>query len=49
MANVDALNSAGFTDPEIATSVPASWDTSSQVRQWRFIVKGTVYTTEDET
>ena len=49
MANVDALNSAGFTDPEIATSVPASWDTPSQVRQWKFIVKGTVYTTEDET
>jgi hypothetical protein len=42
--NVDALNAAGFTDPQIATSVAMTWDRESQVRSWRFVVRGTVYT-----
>jgi len=42
--NVDTLNAAGFTDPQIATSVPTNWDAESRVRTWRFVVRGTVYT-----
>lgn len=43
-SNVDALNAAGFTDPQIATSVATNWDAESRVRTWRFVVRGTVYT-----
>jgi len=43
-SNVDTLNTAGFTDPVIATSTPTNWDAESRVRTWRFVIKGTVYT-----
>ncbi len=43
--NVDTLNVAGFTDPQISPGIPMNWDANEQIRRWKFVVKGTVYTT----
>ncbi len=43
--HVDALNAAGFTDPQISPGIPMTWDQSEEIRRWKFVVKGTVYTT----
>ena len=42
--NVDTLNAAGFTDPQISPGIPMNWDANEQIRRWKFVVKGTVYT-----
>lgn len=44
-AHVDALNAAGFTDPQIFPGIPMTWDANEQIRRWKIVVKGTVYTT----
>ena len=43
--NVDTLNTAGFTDPQISPGIPMTWDQGEEIRRWKFVVKGTVYTT----
>lgn len=43
--HVDTLNAAGFTDPQISPGIPMNWDANEQIRRWKFVVKGTVYTT----
>ena len=43
--NVDMLNAAGFTDPQVSPGIPMNWDADEQIRRWKFVVKGTVYTT----
>lgn len=43
--NVDVLNAAGFTDPQISPGIPMNWDANEQIRRWKFVIKGTVYTT----
>ena len=43
--HVDMLNAAGFTDPQISPGIPMTWDQSEEIRRWKFVVKGTVYTT----
>lgn len=43
--NVDVLNAAGFTDPQISPGISMTWDRSEEVRRWKFVIKGTVYTT----
>ncbi|HKM25266.1 MAG TPA: hypothetical protein VJY40_06465 [Corynebacterium sp.] len=43
--NVDTLNAAGFTDPQMSPGIPMNWDANEQIRRWKFVVKGTVYTT----
>ncbi len=42
--NVDVLNAAGFTDPQISPGISMTWDRSEEVRRWKIVVKGTVYT-----
>lgn len=43
--HVDVLNAAGFTDPQISPGISMTWDQSEEIRRWKFVVKGTVYTT----
>ncbi len=43
--NVDVLNAAGFTDPQMSPGISMTWDRSEEVRRWKIVVKGTVYTT----
>lgn len=42
--NVDMLNAAGFTDPQISPGISMTWDANEQIRRWKFVIKGTVYT-----
>lgn len=42
--NVDTLNAAGFTDPQISPGISMNWDANEQIRRWKFVIKGTVYT-----
>jgi len=43
--SVDVLNAAGFTDPQISPGIPMTWDQNEEIRRWKIIIKGTVYTT----
>ena len=43
--HVDMLNAAGFTDPQVSPGIPMNWDADEKIRRWKFVVKGTVYTT----
>lgn len=42
--HVDMLNAAGFTDPQTSPGISMTWDRSEEVRRWKIVVKGTVYT-----
>lgn len=42
--HVDMLNAAGFSDPQTSPGIPMTWDANEQIRRWKIVVKGTVYT-----
>ena len=46
--NVATLTAAGFVDAEIVSSSSMTWDGAAEVRSWRIVVQGLVYTAPSE-
>lgn len=46
--NAATLNAAGFVDAEIVSSTSMNWDSTADVKKWRIVVRGFVYTAPEE-
>jgi hypothetical protein len=43
-ANKRVLQDAGYSDVKIISDTPATWDPTNNVKEWRIVISGRVYT-----